>query len=562
MSSEESSLRDFDRRLRRIESALGLRDEAPAMAPSAPAVNPIPTATSSPMPTPTHAKKESAPPLSKTVGGSTGLLLGAVAGLCLILAAVLMIKLAIDSGWLTPVRQVWVTTLFGGLCIATAFVRSLSDPRYASILPGIGVAVLNIAVYGAAFVHRLVEPDTAYIAVNAIAVLCLALYSLLRQDLYVIYAVVGTHLGFIFLGDSAPASEMNLLMLISWNVVFGQLSVRIGSRRLLAVVAYFGFASVYFISLYSALLPAAITQGILFVIYLFFTIRYSRLSGRPLTESEAWSLFPPLLVFYMTEYHWLSQLVGPITPYLFLGFAALVWTAYLSAARAMKMQLASGKLVYLFVGATLIHSFFFQIVPDELKPLAGLAIGGALLAGRRRLDFRGEHFGLAFLGLLTGLLGFFIALIGQSESSEMFRIVNGVAYGGGLLAYAILASREGTDRSLRDFAAILAHLQWMTALYRARTLLGIESFSLAVTVLWILYAFTVFGMGYARRLAWLCRSCLLILGFCIGKLMIYDVWNQSAGVRVISLAGLGVALYAFGFLMRKVAQWDGVARTA
>ncbi len=544
MDTETSSLKDFERRLRRIETALGLRNEAPSTPP------------------PSASPPADRPPLAeapKSGAGSTGLFLGAIAGLCLILAAVLMIKLAIDSGWLTPVRQVWITALFGGLCIASAFSRNLSDPRYASILPGIGVAVLNIAVYGAAFIHRLVDPDAAYIAVNGIAVLCLALYSLLRQDLYVIYAVVGTHLGFIFLGDSTPAPEMNLLMLISWNLVFGNLSIRIGSRRLLAVVAYFGFASVYFISLYSSILPAAITQAILFAIYLWATIRYSRVSGLPLTEGEAWTLFPPLLVFYMTEYHWLSQLVGPITPYLFLGFAALIWTAYLSAQRAMKMPLASGKLVYLFVGATLIHSFFFQIVPDELKPLAGLVIGGALLAGRRRLDLRGEHFGLAFLGLLTGLLGFFIALVGPSESSDTFRIVNGVAYGTGLLTYAILASRDGPDRSLRDFAAILAHLQWMTALYRARTLIGVESFSLAVTFLWILYAFIVFGIGYARKLAWLCRSCLVILGFCIVKLMIYDVWSQSAGVRVISLAGLGIALYAFGFLMRKVAQWDRIA---
>ena len=312
---------------------------------------------------------------------------------------------------------------------------------------------------------------------------------------------------------------------------------------------------------------AAIAQALLFGVYLHATIRHTRRTGAPLTEGESWALFPPLLVFYMTEYHWLSGLVGEATPYVFLGFAAVVWLAYVSASRALGKKLASGKLVYLFVGATAIHSFFFQIVPDELKALAGILLAGSLLAFRSRFDFRGEHFGLAFLGLLTGLMGFLIALIGPADTTDGFRIVNGVVYGTGLLFYAIVASRSsgaalGGERALRDFAAILAHLQWITALYRARFFFGIESFSLAVTILWIVYAFIVFSIGYTRRFAWLCRSCLMILALCIAKLMVYDVWNQPAGVRVISLAGLGVSLYAFGFLLRKVAEWGDVPRQA
>jgi hypothetical protein len=76
-----------------------------------------------------------------------------------------------------------------------------------------------------------------------------------------------------------------------------------------------------------------------------------------------------------------------------------------------------------------------------------------------------------------------------------------------------------------------------------------------VTALWVAYAFAVFALGWAGRIAWACRSCLFILGFCVLKLMVYDVWNQPAAIRIVSLAGLGAALYAFGFLLRRVSAW-------
>ncbi len=486
---------------------------------------------------------------------TSGFFLGAIAGLCLILAAILMIRLAIESGWLTPVRQIWITALFGSACVATGFLAFARDRAYAAILPGLGVAILNLAVYGAAFVHHLIGPETAAVAVSAISLLCLALYAALSEDLYIIYAVLGTHLGACLLGGSAPSPETPLLLLLIWNLIFAQLAVRSGSRRLLSVIAYCGFATVYFVGHVERVESAAITQALLFFIYLSATVQFSKTHQRPLTAGEATSLLPPLLVFYVTEYAWLSKLIGPATPYLFLGLAAAVWFAYVSAASKIRSPLASGMLVHTFVAGTVLHAFFFQIVPDEAKPIVGLLLGGAILLQGGRLDFKGEHLPLQFLAVFVGMGGFLMALF-QSAGDHRFAILNGIAYGLGLLYYSVTESGRKHDTQIRDFAAVLAHLQWMTALYRAREFFAVESLSLVVTALWVAYAFAVFGIGWARRFAWLCRSCLFILTFCVLKLMVYDVWNQPPVVRIVSLAGLGIALYSFGFLLRRVSAWS------
>jgi hypothetical protein len=566
------SFSEIDRRLKRIEAALGIVEKGAAptspalagMAPSSPtpATSPRSDRIDTPIPkrapgAPAPYRIPTAPPKRTAVdsGPTSGLFLGAIAAFCLILAAVLMIRLAIESGWLTPIRQVWITALFGSACVATGFFSLSRDRQYFSILPGIGIAVMNLAVYGATFVHHLIDPLTAYAAISAIALLCLALSVALSQDLYVIYAVIGTHLGTIFLGGTASTPETPLLVLVIWNLIFAELAVRSGSRRLISVVAYGGFATVYFVGHGSNVLPAAVTQTLLFAIYFWATLRYSKLHQTPLTEVEAWSLFPPLLVFYITEYAWLSRLLGEVTPYLFLGLAAIVWIAYTSVSRKIKAPLESGKLVYLFVAGTVLHAFFFQIVPDDAKPIVGLVLSGAILIGRDRFDFAGEHFGLQVLAILTGLGGFLMALYDAGNHDARFAILNGVAYGVGLLYYSLVESHRKTDTQIRDLSAVLAHLQWMTALYRAREFFGAESLSLVVTILWVAYAFAVFALGWTRHFAWLCRSCLFILTFCILKLMIYDVWNQPAMVRIISLAGLGLSLYAFGFLLRRVSTW-------
>jgi len=364
-------------------------------------------------------------------------------------------------------------------------------------------------------------------------------------------------LGAILLGGSAPTPEIPLAVLAIWNVVFAGLAVRARSRRLLSVVAYCGFAAVYFVGHGDDPRAAAFTQAALFFIFLAATVRFSKEHQSPLTEAEAGSLLPPLVVFYITEYAWLTKLIGPATPYLFLALAGVVWLVYASAAAKIRAPLASGRVVYLFVAGTVLHAFFFQIVPDSAKPLVGLALSGAVLAQSDRLDFGGDHLGLKLFAIVTGLGGFLLALFdaGPSTGDPRFAILNGTAYGCALLFVALSPRARKLDPQLRDFAVVLAHLQWMTALYRARELFPVESLSLVVTVLWVAYAFGVFAIGWAGRLAWVCRSCLFILGFCVLKLMVYDVWNQPATIRIVSLAGLGLALYAFGFLLRRVSAW-------
>jgi uncharacterized membrane protein len=62
--------------------------------------------------------------------------LGWAGAFALVLAASYLIRLGIDSGWLTPARQVGIAALFGLTLIAAGFFLDASARRYAGLLPG------------------------------------------------------------------------------------------------------------------------------------------------------------------------------------------------------------------------------------------------------------------------------------------------------------------------------------------------------------------------------------------------------------------------------------------
>jgi hypothetical protein len=64
------------------------------------------------------------------------------------LAASYLIRLAIDTGWLTPVRQVAFAAIAGLVLIGTGFALRNFDRQYAGLLPAGGIAILFLSIYG------------------------------------------------------------------------------------------------------------------------------------------------------------------------------------------------------------------------------------------------------------------------------------------------------------------------------------------------------------------------------------------------------------------------------
>lgn len=101
-------------------------------------------------------------------------------GITLAVAGILIVKLSIDSGLLTPLIRVLSGLLFGVGLIAAAegalrLEERVRDPRVRQALSGAGVATLYASILIAANLYRLIDPVTAMLGIAGVTALALFL---------------------------------------------------------------------------------------------------------------------------------------------------------------------------------------------------------------------------------------------------------------------------------------------------------------------------------------------------------------------------------------------------
>ncbi len=170
----ETRISTIEDRLKAIESKLSGHTTSSAAAADAAAVastglSPV-TAAISPHPaasqpaTPVFSPKPLVPPHVFATASAQpadfdskpGNWLGIIGVLCFVLAAGFIIKLSIETGWLTPARQIGIAVLFGLSLIAVGFRLMKSDRGYASLLPAAGIVVLYLSAFAGHLLYQLV----------------------------------------------------------------------------------------------------------------------------------------------------------------------------------------------------------------------------------------------------------------------------------------------------------------------------------------------------------------------------------------------------------------------
>jgi uncharacterized membrane protein len=103
-----------------------------------------------------------------------------VGGVALLMAGFYMIKYSMDSGWLTPMVRIWLTTGFGALLCGAGFVIGIRSTRVANerigqALAGAGIACLYFAAYAAVHLYGFLTPTHGFLTMLAVTVLAVGL---------------------------------------------------------------------------------------------------------------------------------------------------------------------------------------------------------------------------------------------------------------------------------------------------------------------------------------------------------------------------------------------------
>lgn len=531
----------LDTRLSRIERQLGVREEMKTPPP------PIPKIEVKVKEKEKEKEKEEEIEQEKNPSSHSNLL-GIVGVACLILAMILLIKFSIDSGWLTPVRQLILATLFGcSLIAAPLTLKQLSDKAYISMLPAGGVVILHLTNYGAIFYHQLLNPLIGIIAVWAIGFVSIWLLNKFRHDLYGILAIGGTYLGSALLKLSFPSLIPVAINVIAWDIIFTMLAIRMRNRLLICISAYFSLAVV---ALYQGLDSASVLNGsyafaliqlLQIMVYSIGLSRYSIENKSPMTEKEAWQIFPVYLFFYGLEFS-LFDSIYPLAATIFsIAFSLSILGFYSATRKKSGEKFSSSHPIYTLVAIMLLHSIYVVNLNDTGKMFFGL-IPMALIGLYGQTLKEKKFYGLLILCYIFFGFSTFLVVANPSNLFPAAVIPLGLIYGTSVLV---------GYRASKEFPIlVLSHGLIALSVCRLGDVIG----EIWVAPLLVLCAYGALVWGLKWQDKNLGRSAFPVIFFAIGRFLFYNFEGLSQGERIITLVVMGAVIYAGGYVYRKIPE--------
>jgi uncharacterized membrane protein len=485
--------------------------------------------------------------------------LGLAAIVCFVLAAGFIIKLSIDSGWLTPARQIGIAALFGASLIGVGLRFMKLDREYSSLLPSAGIIILYLTSFGAHRYYELISFESAIILTSLVSALCIGLYHKIKHDIYAITASIGAYASPLILGLHV-STDFSLYYFIICSLSFAAISVYLKSRILILIPANLSI-------LLTAIIGLDMHQDILvanclsanFLIFSISTYFYSKHHQKPLTENEAWSFLPALMIFYAAEYSYIQNINPSLAPWLSLGFAGILLGLYASARKLFPNGLGSQNLILCFTTLVAFHSIYLELLPEEFKPWL-LVVVTLIAAFTPTSTLTTKYQDFLLVPLLA--IGAIVAIEYLTIAKGLFDTNAGswviISLASVVSIWTLLISKSDILRARTDaYYGLLAsaHILAILGLYRLAHDIG----SLAVSASWLIYAVMVMLFATSRKDAVIAKSALIVLGFAAGKALIYDAANAPTLIRIFCLLLTGAVLYGCGFLMRRVATWEKTA---
>jgi uncharacterized membrane protein len=533
----EQALAAMDTRLARIEAAMGIARTEPVKA--APAV----TSTPAPMPLRPTA------PVRVPAVAVPGNWLGIIAVICFVLAAAFIVKLSIESGWLTPSRQIGLAALLGLGLIGTGLALRRADRAYAALLPAAGIVILYLVAFAAHRFYGLINFESALVLTSLTSGLCVWLYTELRHDMYAFTAAAGAYLAPVVL-EFHSGAVFSLYYFLLCSAAFAAISIWVRSRTLTMVAAYLAILVSGAIGI--GLKQDALVAQLLAVHFVIFAIGswfYTVRNARPLTVSEAHSFLPVLLIFYAMEYYFIDRIAPDAASWIALGFAAALIALYAAVKTSFADSRSSQGLILSLATIVIFHAGYLDLMPGGLKPylFSAILLAAAWLPGGLVTRERGSPFLIPGLALLAIMAIEYLSMLGrlwQISEPPLLAALAAIA-----AIWTVLVQRRGLGYEQVLLGA--AHLMALAAFYR----LAAGNGSLAVSVCWLLYGAGVIVYAFRRKDELMAKSALFVLAFAAGKALLVDAARAPTILRILCLLLTGAVLYACGLLMRKFRSW-------
>lgn len=496
---------------------------------------------------PTIAKE---PKKIEPLGASKILPIAAV--ICFFLAALFIVRLAIDSGWLNAERQLGLLVSFGLSLVGAGRVLNFFDLQYRSYLSAAGIIVLYLAAFSSSLYFDVFTYWFSVVSAIGVTLISLELVRFHKHEIFSIVAAVGTYLVPLLLDIKLDPTLLAAYFIV-WSYGFAQASIWLQSRTLSLVASYFGLGVFTLLSANTS--DSSTLLIVIFVLiaqFIFFSggvYFYTLKNKDPLSKQMAMAFLPSLMFFYGTTYYFLDRLSPTLAPWVSLVFAGFIYVLFLNAQDELKV-LNSKEIVYIFFGVILFHSGYLQILPDVTKPYLLPTI---LLLGYLS-EFRADF------PLTSKILRFFLGAIAIIEfiklsgnllnQGNLKSVVPAIITVG--LGFFYYSKGSKLNSSLKNIFLGCLHLLMVITLYR----IAYDYGSLAVSISWGLYASAILFFASPKKDMALAQSSLIVLLAASLKALVYDASQAASNVRILSLLLTGIVLYGAGAMFKKIKSWN------
>lgn len=548
----ETRLALIEARLTRIEAKLAPPKTEADTAPPA-ASSPIPAAipTAALVTAPAAIRTTARPPVREPQNSSITTLLGWSGAAALVMAAVYLIRLVLDSGWLTPERQIGLAVTGGLVLIGAGLALRHANRQYASLLPAGGIVTLFLAVYGAHMFYGMIGPAGAIAGVAAICALSLWLCRLFESELYALFAVVGSYAA-PFLIEHVLVGVADLAIYFSaWSIVFSIYAIWTGRRLVYLLALYFaliGFDLIQHDAMQQEWIAALVFQCLQFGIFALAAAVFSVYHDAPMTREVAIVHLPALLLFYGLQYALLAAHVPHWAPWIAVATAAIVALFYVASQQLLQKPMPGGRLLLsAYVALVLFHAGYLESVPERWAPWVALLLV-PLVAWFSAARGAGRGVGWPVwlaVGVIAALNYARIVFAGDGAQVPGANILP-ILYALECYAGYWLVQRRHTLQSLYIPLLYAGHVSAMAA---AAHLLDDR---LATSMAWGLLAIGCLLVSISRRDRILGQSSLLVFAASAAKVLLYDLHQSAPLLRIGILLVLGFSLYAGGWLYQRM----------
>jgi hypothetical protein len=385
-------------------------------------------------------------------------------------------RFVLDGNWLAPSSQVSLAALVGVAFFGLGFVLTNTMEKYAKYFPIIGSIILYIACYGAAGFYGLIPRDVSLIAVFLISAACLLMSRRFDLNVYQIIAAIGAYVSPLYITYEGSSGFVNFYYL-GISFFFMVMSVYYNLTVLPALGAFLALA----VCAISEYVDNDVMNLVLFTLghFVFYASAYTLKAVRSeqVDKSYTYSFFPYVLLFYLTEYYYISSFKTMWTPAFTAVTALLLGLCYLCVRKFSNLEKSglTSSLLLSLASLTAIHTVFYVMVPEKFRPISLIAAAVLSIKGIEQL--KGEKWAL-YSRIMTfsmiGLIGlnYFEVIFTEFSGKAFLQVINGLIYAT-VLFYITFFEKQILDLKVNPlFTAGAGHIIIIAAVYNVTKNMG------------------------------------------------------------------------------------------